>query len=148
MLVKSNPSCNAGLLSRLWQISSVDRSEFDEVIQISSSISELLSGGGNTEASLRGISRSYWFRFPGILIKLWCEQTQSKHWLLLSFNMSTMTDVIGNNSKVSEGRMINIEPEHKYSTAQNLNPSAEYFCIRSVSGERLWAVGRTGRAES
>ena len=41
---------------------------------------------------------------------------------LLSFNMSTMTDVIENNS---EGRMINIEAEHKYSAAQNLNPSAE-----------------------
>ena len=51
--------------------------------------------------------------------------------------MSTMTDVIENNSKASEGQMINIEPEHKYSTAQNLNPSAEYFCIRFVSGERL-----------
>ena len=141
-------ACNAPPLPDLWHISSVHWSEFDEVIQISSSISELLSGGGNTEASLRGISRSYWFRFPGISLRTVMWTNSIKALALIEFNMSTMTDVIENNSKASEGQMINIEPEHKYSTAQNLNPSEEYFCIRSVSGERLWAVGRTGRAES
>ena len=49
MLVKSVP-CNAALL---WQISSVHWSEYDQVIQISSSISELLSRGRYTEQDSR-----------------------------------------------------------------------------------------------